>query len=192
MTKRLGKIKLEKEKAVLDQYDYGVDEVIYEKHAQYAPRIGEFFISFSNLEISLNRLIITMISDRSDEEGYRMIKYLNFRNKIELANDQYKYFINYSNSPAIKLRYARRLSAIFKKLQEISEFRNKVAHANWMSLTKKGFVRTKIRENYDGKGVEFENIKITPAILYKFQRQCETLVNDIDDFLDRVFPDILR
>ena len=88
------KIVLEREVRELEQHDYFDDEEIYKKYYKYSQSIGEFLITFSELEMSLNRMIIKSISDRSDEEGLRIIKYLEFKDKISLAGDQYRRLVS--------------------------------------------------------------------------------------------------
>ncbi len=70
---------------------------------------------------------------------------------------------------------------------ELSEFRNRVAHANWSSLDKAGFVRSKIIENKEEYGMSFEKIKMTPGVLIKFIRQNNSVSNKLDPFTDKIW-----
>ena len=87
---------------------------------------------------------------------------------------------------ARKEKMLNELNNIYKKLCELSEFRNKVAHADWQSLDKSGFVRTKIVEDKNNVGMQLEKVKMTPGILIKFRRQNEALSKKIDIFRDKI------
>lgn len=184
------KIPTEKEFEPLEQYARPVLELTRIRKDNYSKSIGSFFISFSKLETALDYMIITSISDRSDERGYRIIKYLEFNEKIKLAKDEYQRISSFLAHKKIIEFNQKILWAIIKKLEEISEFRNKIAHANWESLDAKGFVRTKIKEDKLGLGVHFEKIKITPEVIYKFTRQIQTLSKGIDEYVENIFERI--
>jgi len=186
------KIPLEREKEILDQYGRPFGDEDFLKKRGYPQAIGNFLISFSHLETSLDHLIITMISDRSDEPGYRVVKYLNFRNKIKLAKEEYWQAINFISQKRLKEKNKKQFEIIFKKLTELSEFRNKIAHANWMTLDERGYVRVKVGENSGQGGVQFENIKMAPILLYKFTRQAHAVADRIDSFQEKVFEDLFR
>jgi hypothetical protein len=62
-----------------------------------------------------------------------------------------------------------------------------VAHAHWHSLDLSGFVRTKIIENKDDAGIQFEKVKMTPGVLVKFRKQNESLANKLATFRDKVW-----
>lgn len=178
------KIPLEREMEQLEQYGRPWGDRTYQQEENYSRAIGRFFITFSALETALDHMIITAISDRADEEGYRIIKYLEFRDKINLSKDEYQRRISFMGKERLKKSLQGKLISIIRKLEEISEFRNKIAHANWESLSESGFVRVRVKEDKTGEGIHFEKIKITPLIIGKFIRQAESLVNKIDDFSD--------
>lgn len=194
MRKPKERIKLEIKKVSLAQYGgtedetvVGEFETIENHHAKYASSIGSFIISFSELEHAVDNEVATAISASAHEPGYRIIKYLTFRDKANFFNDHYFAFIKFLESEATKLRLLTELRMIFNKLCELSEFRNKVAHADWLSLDTSGFVRTRIVENRDDIGMQLEKVKMTPGVLVKFRKQNESLSHRLDSFRDRVW-----
>lgn len=190
MKKIKEKILLEKCEEELEQYDYYDDEEIYKKWLLYSKSIGSFLISFSNLEYSLNQMVIKSLGDRADYDGIRIIKYLSFRDKLNFSNDQYTSMIHICiNNKKTKASELKKLKMIIDKLDEISIFRNKIAHANWMTLNKKGFVRVDSRENGVG-GIIFQLIKITPEVINKFIRQADAMINRIDTFTNEIWTKI--
>jgi hypothetical protein len=194
MRKPKEKIKLDTKKVTLGQYDCfddidvdGEFETIENQHAKYASAIGSFIISFSELEDTVNNDLATAINERGHEPGYRIIKYLSFRDKINLLNDDYSMLIKFLDSKSTKARLLAELKIIYNKLCELSEFRNKIAHANWQSLDSSGFVRTKIVENKDDIGIQFEKVKMTPGVLVKFRKQNEAISNKLELFREKVW-----
>ena len=194
MRKPKERIKLDIKKITLGQYDCSDDdgvagefETIENQHAKYASAIGSFIISFSQLEDTVDNDLATAINERAHEPGYRVIKFLSFRDKINLLRDDYSAHIKYLELASTKTRLLAELKIIYDKLCELSEFRNKVAHANWQSLDLSGFVRTKIVENKDDVGIQFEKVKMTPGVLIKFRKQNESLSNRLSLFRDKVW-----
>ncbi len=186
------RIPLEREVEALEQYGRPWGERTFQQEESYSRAIGKFFIVFSTLETALDHMIITAISDRADEEGYRIIKYLEFRDKINLGKDEYQRRISFVRKEELKTSLQSKLNSIIRKLEEISEFRNKVAHANWESLSDTGFVRTRIKEDKGGEGIHFERIKITPLIIGKFIRQAAALANKVDAFSETALENMWR
>lgn len=194
MRKPKERIKLETKKVSLAQYGgteddtvVGEFETIENQHAKYASAIGSFIISFAELEHAVDDEVATAINERAHEPGYRIIKYLTFRDKINFLNDHYSAYIKFLESKTAKVRLLAELKMIYNKLCELSEFRNKVAHADWLSLDTSGFVRTKIVENRDDIGMQLEKVKMTPGVLVKFRKQNEALVNKMDSFREKVW-----
>lgn len=172
----------------LDQYDFSwnEDEVIFAKEAEYAKTIGSFFISFSALESSLNILVADVINNRSHDLGYHIIKSLSYNGKIQLARDLYFQLINLIPKEKAKERRKKEFDVIFSKLLGLGQFRNKIAHANWVTLDKKSNVRTKINQDNSG-AIQFVKIKITPQIISKYTAQCEQLLVRVNHFPGKVF-----
>lgn len=181
------KIPLEREKEALEQYASSWFDEEYIKEKRYAQSIGNFLILFSVLEEALNSYIARLENERSDDPGYRILKYLNFRNKIFFAKDLSMQIILFSQNGNMKVRNKKKLDIVISKLIEISEFRNKIAHANWSTLGRRGYVRVSIKENYEEGGIEFENIKITPGVINKFSRQVRAITDQIDSFVDEIW-----
>lgn len=194
MRKPKEKISLETKKVALAQYGGTEDETvtgefetIEDQHAKYATAIGSFVISFAELEHSLDDELATAINERTHEPGYRIIKYLSFRDKINLLNDHYSAYIKFFELKLTRVRLQNELKVIHNKLCELSEFRNKVAHADWVSLDTLGFVRTKIVENRDDVGMQLEKVKMTPSVLVKFRKQNESLSSRLALFREKVW-----
>lgn len=193
MRKPKEKIKTETKKVLLAQYGgteddtvVGEFETIENQHAKYASSIGSLIISFAELEHSVDDEVATAISDRAHEPGYRIIKYLKFRDKINFLNDHYSAHIKFLGSKSRQRFLFAELKIIYNKLCELSEFRNKVAHADWPSLDTLGFVRTKISENREDVGMQLEKFKMTPGVLVKFRKQNESLSNRICLFREKI------
>lgn len=197
MRKPNEKIELNTKRVTLGQYDcsdevevVGEFETIENQHSKYANSIGSFIISFSELEDTVNNDLATAINEGAHDPGYRIIKYLNFRNKINLLNDDYSMSIKFLESKSTKKRLLFELKTIYNKLSELNEFRNKVAHANWQSLDLSGFVRTKIvesKDENDNAGIQFEKVKMTPGVLIKFRKQNESMSNKLGLFREKVW-----
>jgi hypothetical protein len=81
-----------------------------------------------------------------------------------------------------RIKFLAELKIIYLKLVELSEFRNKIAHANWSSLDKAGFVRYRSIENKEKSGMSFEKVKMTPGVIIKFVRQNNAISVRINEF----------
>ncbi len=194
MRKITKKVELTKKYSPMGQYAESEDEdsigefeTLEENESKFAGSIGMLILSFSNLENSVDNDLATSINERGHEPGYRIIKYLNFRTKINLLRDDYYSLIRLSCSEDRQEALIKKVDATYSKLIELSEFRNKVAHANWQSLDAKGFVRTKIIEDRELGGISFEKVKMTPGILIKFIRQNNSLANKLESLRDAVY-----
>ena len=174
-------------KTQLDQYDFAwdEDEVVFSKKLNYPTRIGEFLIAFSGLESALNLFVSEIINNRSHELGYQIIKTLSYNAKINLANELCSRNINFIKNKKLKDRREKGLYEIVSKLLELGAFRNKVVHCNWVTLDKKGFVRTKVI-NDKSNGVEFIKTKMTPKMLSIYSNQCNVFATRIYHFSDKV------
>jgi hypothetical protein len=194
MRKPKEKIKLESKVISFGQFGESEDETVtgeFEsidaKYGQYANAIGCYIISFADMEDSVERDLATAINERAHEPGYRVIKYLNFRNKINLLRDDYASFVKYLIPSPKREKLIDELKTIHNKLCELSEFRNKVAHANWGTLDTDGFVRTKIMESKEDPGTVFLKVKMTPLVLSKFRRQNESISSRLSEFREEVW-----
>lgn len=171
----------------LEQYDFpwSEDEYIFANKSEYAEAIGDFLISFSNLESALNLLVVEMVNDRSHDLGYKVIKSLGYANKINLARDLYLPTIHHIPNNKIRERRKNEFEIILKKLNQLGESRNKIAHANWVTLDKNGYVRTKIKSDETGT-VQFIRIKITSSIMKKWSGQCDQNASKVYKFKEKV------
>jgi hypothetical protein len=178
------RIELEREIESLDQFGRLFGELTARQEESYSRAIGKFLMAFSYLETSLDHMIITAISDRADERGYRVVKYLKFKDKVDYATGEYRRMISFIRNHRRKNRFISRLDTIIRRLEEIREFRNKVAHAHWTSLSESGFVRVKIQDESTGEGIQFVRVKITPQVMNRFSRLAISVANEIDEFAD--------
>lgn len=199
MRKITKKVELTKKYSIMGQYGESEDEnsigefeTLEEKEAKFASSVGMLILSFSNLENSVDNDLATSINERGHEPGYRIIKYLNFRTKINLWKDDYYSLVKLSCPKDKQEVLIKKVDATHAKLAELSEFRNKVAHANWQSLDANGFVRTKIIEDKELGCVSFEKVKMTPGILIKFIRQNNSLANKLESLRESVWEVIRK
>jgi hypothetical protein len=190
MRKPHSRIPLEKEEVLLEQYDNPYGEAMDKHESDYSVAIGRFLISFSYLENALDSLVSQAIHSGTDEAGYRVIKYLNYRNKVNLALDIYRQVLSFITKKRLKELNTKRLEIVTAKLIELGEFRNKIAHANWMTVDRRGYVRVKMLEDHNKGRLMFEKIKMTPNIIYKFTRQCHAVASKIDVFKDEIWQSI--
>ncbi len=194
MRKPKEKIKLDTKLSYMGQYGYSDDikdegefETLKKVEEKYAKSIGMLMISFSELEDTTDKDLATAINERAYEPGYRIIKYLEFREKIDLLKDDYSAYIKYVFEGKKQVQFLAELKLLYLKLIELSEFRNKIAHANWLSLDKEGFVRYKIVENKVEAGMSFHKVKMTPSIIIKFIRQNYAVSNRLGLFRDKLW-----
>ena len=172
----------EKDLEILEQLDYFEDDYINKVFDKYSQLIGRFLIEFSRLEHDFNITIAEFFGDDYHETGYIIIKKLMFFNKIELFYDLYIRPISFSEKNKKK---KEKLLNIKERLNKINTFRNRVVHANWASLNKDGFVRTKIITDYRVDGaVKFERVKITPKIIKKNISEINRLIDTIETFTE--------
>ncbi len=194
MRKPKEKIKLDTKLAYLGQYgesdapeDIGEFETLEQVEQKYAKSIGMLMISFSELEDTVDRDLATAINERTYEPGYRIIKFLEFREKIDLLKDDYSAYIKYVFEGSQQIKFLAELKILYAKLVELSEFRNKIAHSNWSSLDKAGFVRYRSVENKAEAGMSFQKVKMTPAIIIKFTRQNSAVSNRLGNFREKLW-----
>lgn len=167
------KVKQEK----LEQYDFVNSDYIEKAEDHYAPSIGLFLIRFSELEHTLDTAIANHIADNAHEMGYLVIEGLGLHNKIELLRKLFHLHTKY-----LQPKRLARLKRLVKKLHELRVFRNYIAHANWSTLDKSGYVRTKIDEK-DGE-IILKKVRITPSKIEGWIGRIESLSEDLDEFAD--------
>jgi hypothetical protein len=126
----------------------------------YSRLIGTFIMNWSKLEHELNGAISEAINDRAHQVGHLVIENLSTYKKIDLFHKLYLELEKIkSRGNAIKLLYLR------YKLTELNSFRNSIVHANWQTLNKKGFVRTRTGQTEDEGFIEFRNVLIKPTTI---------------------------
>lgn len=167
---------------ILEQYDYTDGEYLEKAVDKYSPLIGLFLINFSILEHELNLAIADFMFDDCHEIGFVIIEKLTTSNKIELF---YKMHIRLESLKDKKNKGV--LNQIKKQLESINTFRNNIVHANWESLTKDGFVRTKIIFDNEEGYVKFKKIQITPKIIRQKIKAIKKLINQIDEYKETSF-----
>lgn len=166
----------------LEQYDYSDGEYLEKVVDRYSPLIGLFLVNFSILEQELNLAVADFIRDGSHEMGFVIIEKLTTSNKIELF---YKMYVRLESFKDKKNKDM--LNQITKQLESLNIFRNNIVHANWQSLTKDGFVRTKIVVDNQEGYVKFKKVEITPKIIRQKIKEIEKLVDQIDKYKETAF-----
>ncbi len=167
---------------VLEQYDYADGEYLEKAVVKYSHLIGLFLINFSILEHELNLAIADFMFDDCHEIGFVIIEKATTSNKIELF---YKMYIRLESLKDKKNKDV--LNQIKKQLELINTFRNNIVHANWESLTKEGFVRTKIIVDNQEGYVKFKKVQITPKIIRQKIKEIKKLINQIDEYKETAF-----
>jgi hypothetical protein len=168
----------------LDQYDFVDEESMNEKEYKYAPLIGSFLISFSELEHTLDLIVAESINERSHDFGYIVIKNLNFSAKVQLFYDLTYPLVCWSNKRKTqKMIQIKKIKQQFKKLAEL---RNKLAHAKWHTLDKEGFVRVGIATDENSGLINFKKYKITPTIIRGGLKDIGVLLGKLDIFTEKL------
>jgi hypothetical protein len=167
----------------LEQFDYVDSDYIEKAEDRYAPWIGLFMIRFSELEHTLDTAIANHFMDSAHEMGYLVIEGLTLNNKIELFRKLFHQFAR-----LLVPKRLVRLKRIVKNLHDLRVFRNYLAHANWSTLDKTGYVRTRIGEK-DGE-IILKKVRITPAKIEVWIRRIEKVNEDLDEYADTMHDDV--
>jgi len=166
----------------LEQFDFSDGEYLEKVINKYSSLIGLFLVKFNCLEQEINLAIADFLNDDCHEMGFLIIEKLMIKNKIELFYKMYVRLESFRNKKDKKI-----LDEIKKQLKSLNSFRNSVVHANWESLTKDSFVRTKIIVDNQEGYVKFKKIKITPKIIRQKIKEIEKLINQIDKYKETAF-----
>jgi len=166
----------------LEQYDFFDGEYLEKVIDKYTPLIGLFLIEFSYLEHELNLGIAEFFADDYHETGYVIIEKLTFRNKIDLFYKIHTRMESFKDKSSKDV-----LNKIKKQLELINEFRNSVVHANWQTLSKDGFVRTKIVVDNQEGYVKFKKVEMASKIIRQKIKEVERLINQIDEYKEIAF-----
>jgi hypothetical protein len=126
----------------------------------YSRLIGTFIMNWSKLEHELNGAISEGINGPAHQVGHLVVENMSAFKKIDLFHNLYLELEKpKSRGNAIRLLYLK------YKLTELNSFKNSIVHANWQTLNKKGFVRTKTGQNEDEGSIEFRNVLIKPVTI---------------------------
>jgi len=166
----------------LDQYDFSDGEYLEKVAKKYFPLIGEFLISFSILEQELNLAIADFINERGHEPGLVIIEKITTSNKIDLFYKMYVRLESFNNK-----KHKTILDKLRSQLNDLNSFRNSVVHANWQSLSKDGYVRTKIVVDTDEGFVKFRKVLITPKVIRQKIKEIDGLSEKIDEYKEKAF-----
>lgn len=161
----------------LDQRDFINDDYIENKKYDYSYLLWLFFIKFSELEHEINISTVNLINERTHDIWYSIIESLSFSNKLEIFTKLSKKYISISGKDKTILE---KLNYLIKNIKEISEFRNILAHANWISARKWWFIRVKIISDKEDWLVNFKYIKILP-------RNIKWKITKIDNILEKLY-----
>lgn len=172
-------MKLDNVKEDLDQYDFYDDEYIEKVSERYSRLIGEFIIKFNDLEHELDIAIAKTFIDDDCSVGYRITKLLNVYNKIELF-----YEIYLERATFVSRKNKIKLKTIKKNLDSIRIFRNQLVHANWSTLNKEGFVRTKIESDKENGTLKLVKVKILPKTIKNFINKLDLMIIKIWEYAE--------
>lgn len=164
--------KIEEKIEHMDQYDYVDDSYAVKVEDKYAPYIGVFLMRFSALEHSLNICIANRLGDDWHSTGYMIIERLTISNKIHLFAKLYSELLSFQGKKG-----KEKLRLIVNILEDLNKFRNYVVHANWTTLDKEHYVRTRIEIDNDVGQVNFKKIKITKSVI---NQNINSIIKTID------------
>jgi len=166
----------------LEQYDFLDEEYLEKVVDKYSPLVGLFLINFSCLEHELNLAIADIFEDDYHETGYVIIENLTTRNKIDLFYKRYVRLESFKDKKSKDI-----LIKIRERLVSINTFRNSIVHAKWQSLSKDGFVRTKIIVDNQEGYVKFKKIQISLKIIREKTKEIDKLIEKIDEYKETAF-----
>jgi len=163
---------------IIEQYDYcDEDENLKLFLKKYSEPIGVFLFSFSSLEHELNTSISEFFIDDAVHLGYLVIKNLSFRNKIDLFNDLLTSYLAFSKNKELNIKKSK---IVYQNLILINSFRNNIVHADWTTLDKNNFVRTKIVVDEDGEMVKGRRVKISVKDINRNIKNIYLIIEQLD------------
>lgn len=166
----------------LEQYDFSDGEFLEKVIDKYSPLLGLFLINFSEVENELNGAIADYINERGHETGFVIIEKITTSNKIDLFYKLYLRFTLYK--PPI---YKAELTKIKKQLNELNLFRNALVHANWDSLSKDGYVRTRIVVDDQEGSVMFRKIEVSLKTIRNKIKEAGKLIDALFELKEDAF-----
>lgn len=169
----------------MEQYDY-IDTDYLEKHRQtYCSLIGSFLIDFSLLEHEIDIAIADFVFDDAHEPGYLIISRLKTTDKIELLSNLCAAMAAEAGPKLIGA-----LKKIKTRLTSATEFRNKLVHAYWGTLSKGGLVRIRSTvDDQDGR-VKFKKARISPTVIRSWDTEVNRLADDLGTYFERVHESV--
>ncbi len=171
---------------VLEQYNFHDDyEYIHKVMEKYAVSVGTFIIYFSLLENQLNENIAEAIQDRGHQPGFIVIKGLTTRNKIDLFYDLYIQHEQFANKNC-----NAELKELSEQLNQVNTFRNSIVHADWQSLSKNKFVRTKIVVDGDEGYVKFKKVEMSRRTIRSEINKVKRLTDKLYNYKEKVFESL--
>lgn len=149
--------------------------VSYEVTKEYYPLIGELISIFNGIENDLNDSLITLINNEKDELGWILISELPYSSKVKIWTKIIELYINDIEKDRNKnLQKIREdFNSFEKKLVELGEERNAVAHADWDFMNENLYVKTKTKSSK--KGIEHFHIKLN-------KEEFDKLIGKFDNF----------
>lgn len=168
-------------KIYLDQHSFdipGDSEATEAKLNSVMPLIGEITLHFNALEATLDRIIATIITERSNDIGYTFLSRMAFSQKVEVFKDLIIPMCSYTEKTS---KMVNSLELIVVSLKQAAEMRNRALHAHWFEANKELFVRAKVK--VDKKGVYGVFVKLNKTTL----NQYITKINTTDVKLENLY-----
>lgn len=163
----------------LEQHDFYDDDYIDSEEKILAPLIGSLLINFSRLEQVINTSLSDMISLATHQVGYVIIKDLDAMEKVRILRR-----LVVSHLSAIESKNLELFQEIYKRIVNCVEFRNTIAHANWNTLDKDGFVRVKMTSGKNDGSVIFQKEKLTPQVIEEMTKEMFDTEDLLEEFLN--------
>jgi hypothetical protein len=161
----------------LEQFVWDDSGFIEEIQEEYEVLIGRFIIEFSRLEYSLNQLIAQSIHDDADEPGYRFIIYFRMIDKIQYLKSYALRMIDLFGKDEL----VQKTKDLFQSLEKANSFRNRIVHANWCTLDKSFYVRSRIMENRTNGALELVKTKVDETTILNKIRELEKLDENLEE-----------
>lgn len=169
----------------LEQCDATDDEFLQKVNDKFSKLVGEFIIEFSYLEHEIGVRIAEYIHDDLYETGYMMTEKLTLGNKIEVYYNCYIRLDSFA-----KKRKLIQLKLLKDSLLRLNSFRNVIAHADWQTLDKDYFVRTKILVDEADGYVKNIKVQVTPKIIREHIRLIGMTLNKMQKFSESIYQNI--
>lgn len=187
------KQEISSKKKEIDQYlgigSFDENDDPYRELEKVSPYVGEILLAFSNLEHSLELAISGIVSDRSDEPGMFLIKFLaDNRTKIEYFSEATRQFIAYTDQirDKDKPKALAELKRLVKVLNTHAEIRNIIAHSKWNTITKDFYVANSTKLNKTTGRVEIELYQLRPKVLCAIITGINITNDSLWKFIDKV------